>query len=75
VTNVHDKIFLKIKRPEGIGADIPGIRGSSTGEVDLVVTAGNGTKQLWPVDLWLEVDAPSSTCSSGGPYQMYCTQL
>jgi len=74
-TNVHDKVYLKVKRPEGVAVDIPGTRGTSTGEVDLVITGANGAKELWPIDLELSVDAPLSTCSAGGLYQMYCTQL
>jgi hypothetical protein len=72
VAGVNARFALKVKRPEGPGAEIPGIQGHSTGQVDFAITAANGTTYLRGIDLFIGSDSPT-TCGGSGPYSMYCT--
>jgi hypothetical protein len=68
--NVGSKVILRVKRPEGPGTEIPGVRGASTGDVTLGVQSPDGSMHLRTLDLQLDVDA--GTCTGSGPYQMVC---
>ncbi|HEX5061393.1 MAG TPA: putative metal-binding motif-containing protein [Kofleriaceae bacterium] len=69
-TNVGGKVFLRVKRPEGPGVEIPGQRGTSTGDVMLAVTSADGSTHLRAIDLQFDVDG--GTCTGSGPYAMLC---
>ena len=72
--DVVSKFYIKATRPEGVGAEIQGVRGTSTGEVDVVVTTSDGVAHLIPIDLQLTSDPPSISCSNASSYPMYCTR-
>lgn len=71
-TNVGGRFALKVKRPEGPGAEIPGMPGHSTGEVDFAITTKDGATFLRGIDLYIGTDS-SVACNTSGPYSMYCT--
>jgi hypothetical protein len=71
-TNVGYRFVLKAKRPEGAAAEIPGVAGQSTGEVDLAITPLGRPAHLLAVDLAFK-NEPPTVCQGTGPYQMYCT--
>jgi hypothetical protein len=68
--NLGPKVVVKIERPEGPTAEITGVRGTSTGDIVLGITAANGTTNLHVVDLQLDLDG--GTCDSTEPYQLVC---
>jgi hypothetical protein len=70
-TNVGYKVMLKVKRPEGPGVEIPGSRGTSTGDIVLGITAPDGSTHMRAIDLQLEGDG-GTICQGTGPYQMFC---
>lgn len=69
--NVTGRFYLRARRPEGPGVEIPGAKGQTTGQVDFAITPLNGTAHLLAVDLAIEGDA-ASVCQ-GNPTSMYCT--
>ncbi|HTL34907.1 MAG TPA: putative metal-binding motif-containing protein [Kofleriaceae bacterium] len=71
-TGITGRFALKVKRPEGVGAEIPGQPGHSTGAVDFAITTTNGTTYLRGIDLYIGADSPVA-CNAGGPYSMQCS--
>jgi hypothetical protein len=69
-SNLGYKVILRVKRPEGPGADIAGTRGGSTGDVTLAIQSADGSKHLRTLDL--QIDSDGSTCEGTGPFQMLC---
>lgn len=64
------KLVLRVKRPEGPVVDIPGVAGTSTGDVMLGVELADGSSYLKTLDLQLAVDG--GTCQGTGPFPMVC---
>jgi hypothetical protein len=71
-TGVVARFAVEVKRPEGPGAEIPGARGATTGEVDFLVTPSmpNEPPRLLPVDL--RFGDGTTLCGTASPYSMYC---
>ncbi|HEY5927545.1 MAG TPA: putative metal-binding motif-containing protein [Kofleriaceae bacterium] len=63
------KLVLRVRRPEGPVVEIPGIRGTSTGDIVLAVQTANLT-YLRAIDLQFETDG--ATCQGTGPFPMTC---
>lgn len=68
--NVGPKVILRVKRPEGPGAEIAGTFGASTGDVMLGVQTADGSTHLRAIDL--QIDGDMTTCEGTGPFQMLC---
>ena len=71
-TNVGLRFVLKVKRPEGPGAEIPGAMGKTIGEVDVAITPLGRPPHLLAIDLAIVGDG-ATNCQGSGPYQMSCT--
>jgi hypothetical protein len=69
-SNLGFKLVLRVKRPEGPGADIAGTRGGSTGDVTLAIHRADGSTHLRTLDL--QIDSDGMTCEGTGPFQMLC---
>lgn len=70
-TGVHYKFLFRLKRPEGVGASIPGVPGTSLGDVELAITGSDGTTLLRAFDI--QTPETLAQCAGGGPFPMYCT--
>ncbi|HSD90750.1 MAG TPA: putative metal-binding motif-containing protein [Kofleriaceae bacterium] len=71
-TGVGSSFLIRARRPEGPGTEIPGVKGQSTGEIDLSITGPDGSVHLRAVDLRIALDA-ATNCSGSGPFSMSCT--
>lgn len=69
-SGVGVNVLLKVKRPEGPGFEMP--KQFSLGEVDLLITAKDGTSHFKGLDLGPVGDAPI-TCAGSGPFTLYCS--
>jgi len=70
-TGVGSSFLIRARRPEGPGIEIPGVKGESTGEIDLSITGPDGSVHLRAVDLRIALDAATS-CDGSGPFSMSC---
>jgi hypothetical protein len=68
--DVGPKLILRVKRPEGPGAEIAGTFGASTGDVMLAIQRADGSTHLQAIDL--QIDGEMRTCEGTGPFQMSC---